>query len=137
MLGLAELPLLPGLGAGTFGALAALHVGWNLNFLFLLDGDRQGTVERDRYAKEFGIRPDRLATLNELVSGILVIEDLLDGEARQIIGDELGLSRDPTKGEIKRFFQERLASDKTDPLGPGFAAHARALLDALQARLGT
>jgi hypothetical protein len=28
-LGIGEFPLLPGLGAGTFGALAALHVGWS------------------------------------------------------------------------------------------------------------
>ena len=37
-----DLPLLPASGAGTFGSLAALHAGWNLNFLFVLDGDRQG-----------------------------------------------------------------------------------------------
>jgi ABC-type Na+ transport system ATPase subunit NatA len=42
----ADLPLLPGLGAGTLGALVALHVGWNLNFLFLLDGDKQGKEDR-------------------------------------------------------------------------------------------
>ena len=55
MLGLTDLPLLPGLGPGTFGALAALHVGWNLNFLFVLDSDRQGQLERNRYREEFGI----------------------------------------------------------------------------------
>ena len=68
MLGLTDLPLLPGLGAGTFGALAALHVGWNLNFLFVLDSDRQGQLERNRYREEFGISLERLATLGELAS---------------------------------------------------------------------
>jgi hypothetical protein len=76
-----ELPLLPGLGAGTFGALAALHVGWNLNFLFVLDGDRQGKVERDRYVTEFGIPSTRVATIDEFVNGISIIEDLLDTDA--------------------------------------------------------
>jgi ABC-type Na+ transport system ATPase subunit NatA len=135
LLGFSDLPLLPGLGAGTFGALAALHVGWNLNFLFLLDGDKQGKDERDRYATDFGIPLSRLATIDELTSGITVIEDLLDHAARQIVRNELKLSDEPTKGQIRRFFQERLASDKIDSLGAAFAASARALLVALHNRL--
>jgi ABC-type phosphonate transport system ATPase subunit len=47
-----DLPLIPALGAGTFGALAGLHVGWNLKFLFVLDGDHQGDIERKRYSAE-------------------------------------------------------------------------------------
>src|SRR5690606_32326746 len=35
MLGRSDLSLLPAIGAGTFGALAALHVGWNLKLLFM------------------------------------------------------------------------------------------------------
>jgi ABC-type Na+ transport system ATPase subunit NatA len=136
MLNLADLPLLPGLGAGTFGALAALHVGWNLNFLFLLDGDKQGKIERDRYSEDFGIPAGRLATLDDLVPGVSVIEDLLNDEARSVIQSELKLSKSPGKGQIRRFFQERLASDQTGDLGAGFAEKAKALLDALRSRLG-
>jgi hypothetical protein len=129
------LPLLPGLGAGTFGALAALHVGWALNFMFLLDGDKQGKIERNRYCEEFGIPTDRLATLDELVSGLNVIEDLLDDEAKGIIQTELKLTEAPKKGQIKRFLQERLASDQTRDLGAAFAKKANALLDVLRSRL--
>lgn len=130
-----DLPLLPGLGAGTFGALAALHVGWNLRFLFILDGDEQGHLELDRYEMEFGIPVNRLATINELVPNVKVIEDLLDAEAVSKVQAELGLQRTPSKGQIRRFFQERLASDKVDGLSSGFSATSRALLDALRARL--
>jgi ABC-type Na+ transport system ATPase subunit NatA len=135
MLNLADLPLLPGLGAGTFGALAALHAGWNLNFLFLLDGDGQGKAERNRYFEDFGIPAGRLATLDELVAGVSVIEDLLDDAARNVIQSELKLSKSPSKGQIKRFFQERLASDQTGHLSVTFAEKAKALLDALKSRL--
>ena len=135
LLGVSNLPLLPGLGAGTFGALAALHVGWNLNFLFLLDGDKQGKSERDRYAENFGIALDRLATLDDLVSTISVIEDLLDDEARTIIQNELELSNSPNKNQIRRFFQERLASDNTEALGAAFEANAKAVLNEMQCRL--
>jgi hypothetical protein len=135
LLGTTDLPLLPGLGAGTFGALAALHAGWNLNFLFLLDGDGQGIKERDRYAKEFGIALNRLVTLDEVVAGTKVIEDLLDDQAKKAIQKALGLGEKPGKAHIRRFFQERLASDKTEPLGPGFEARAKAALEGLRSRL--
>lgn len=135
MLGVSDLPLLPGLGAGTFGALAALHAGWNLNLLFLLDGDKQGNIERDKYRDEFGIRSDRLVTLAELVPSVKVIEDLLDSEAKNIIQKALGISVNPNKGQVKRFFQERLASDNTEQLGPAFAANAKTVLEELRARL--
>jgi hypothetical protein len=135
MLSLPDLPLLPGLGAGTFGALAALHAGWNLNFLFLLDGDSQGKTERNRYFEDFGIPAGRLATLDELVAGVSVIEDLVDDAARNVIQSELKLSKSPSKGQIKRFFQERLASDQIGHLSVSFAEKAKALLDALKSRL--
>ena len=135
LLGIADLPLLPGLGAGTFGALAAIHVGWNLRFLFVLDGDDQGKLERARYSSEFGIPSSRLLTMDELVKGVRVIEDLLDREAQDAISRELQLNKGPTKGQIRRFFQERLASDQTVDLGGGFAEKARTLLEALRARL--
>lgn len=127
LLGLTDLPLLPGLGAGTFGALAALHSGWNLNFLFLLDGDNKGTSERDRYALDFGIDVSRLATLDELVPSIKVIEDLIDSDVEQVIQSALVLSGAPTKNQIRRFFQERLASGNVTPLGAGFEAAAKHL----------
>jgi hypothetical protein len=133
--GRTELPLLPGLGAGTFGALAALHVGWNLSFLFLLDGDGQGKSERSRYVKEFGIPENRVLTIDEFLPSVKVIEDLLDGEALAAIQSELGLGSAPTKGQLRRFFQERLASDSVDTLSPGFMEAATAMLDALEARL--
>lgn len=135
LLGVSDLPLLPGLGAGTFGALAALHVGWNLKFLFVLDGDGKGKEERDRYAKDFGIPLARLATIDELVDGVTVIEDLLDAEAKQHIREELKISGDPSKAQIRRYFQERLASDKVSSLGKKFDSTAKKLLEELRRRL--
>jgi hypothetical protein len=130
-----ELPLVPALGAGTFGALIALHVGWNLDFLFVLDGDAQGKLERERYIKEYCVPPAQIATIDEFVADVSVIEDLLDDDALKVVTDELKLAGKPTKAQIRRFFQERVASDKVDKLSTGFIAKATALLDALEARL--
>lgn len=135
LLNVADLPLLPGLGGGTFGALAALHAGWNLNFLFLLDGDSKGKAERDRYGEDFGIAAERLATLSDLDPDLKVIEDLLDAEAIGLIQENLGLSNTPTKNQIRRFFQERLASDTVDPLGERFALKSGGVLEELRSRV--
>lgn len=135
LLNLSDMPLLPGLGAGTFGALAALHVGWNLNFLFVLDGDAAGKAERGRYAEEFGIPVERLVTIDELVDDVKVIEDLLDDEARSIIQAELALTKSPTKGQIRRFFQERLASQNVASLSDGFASRGGKLIAELREKL--
>ena len=134
-IGMTDLPLLPGLGAGTFGALAALHVGWNLNFLFMLDGDDKGRFERDRYTAEYGIPIDRIATIDQLVPGVKCIEDLLDKDAVDFIQSELQLTKPPSKNHIRRFFQERLASGKINQLSQTFSSNSRSLLEALKMRL--
>jgi len=130
-----DLALLPGMGATTFGALAAMHVGWNLNFLFILDSDVQGLEQKKRYVAEYGIPQNRIMSLGEAVSGLKQIEDLLDDEARATVRQELGISAEPTKAQIKRFFQERLASEQVKSLGLGFAASAKELLEAMSDRL--
>ena len=131
-----ELPLVPGLGAGTFGALVALHVGWNLKFLFVLDGDKQGKDEKKRYEAEYGIPSDQIITIDELTAGVKVIEDLFDAEALDVIKNQLVIKDKPKKSQILRFCQERLASDNVVPLGKGFEKAAGSALKSLEAKLG-
>lgn len=135
LLGKLDVALIPGLGAGTFGSLAALHAGWNLNFVFLLDGDPQGKKEKARYAAEYGIALERLVTLTELAPALTVIEDLFDPAARAIVSSDLGLTAPPTKSQICRFCQERLASDKFVDLGEHFRNQSTTALDAIAAKL--
>nr|WP_314355457.1 AAA family ATPase [uncultured Achromobacter sp.] len=130
-----ELPILPGLGAGTFGALIGLHLGWGLGMVALLDGDEKGKQERDKYQREFGLPANSILTLEDLVPGIKVIEDVLDAEAKNKISTELGLSASPTKAQIRRFFQENLAQDDIPSLGKGFDQNLGTILDGLTHRL--
>jgi hypothetical protein len=125
------------LGAGTLGALAALHVGWNLNFLFVLDADKQGKIEKTRYINDFGIPEDRIATIDEFLPTASDIESLLYHADLQLIAKELGLKKLPSKAQVARFFQERLASQKVQKLSANFTKRATSLLGALDARLKT
>lgn len=127
--------VVPGIGAGTFGSLVALHIGWGLDFLFLLDGDKQGQTEKKRYVKEHGLPERDIVTISEIIQGISEIEDLLDQLALDHVQKELGLSTPPDKGQIRRFFQERLASENIQPVSAAFDAKSRALLEGLAARL--
>jgi len=101
----------------------------------VVDGDKAGESERKRYAEEFGIPAQRLVTLKELSVNLKTIEDILDHTALDFIKKELKLSARPSKGQIRRFFQERLASDKIDHLGSAFVSTATNLLDGIEARL--
>jgi hypothetical protein len=92
---------LPGLGAGTFAALVALHLGWNLKYLFILDSDKAGNSERERYVRDYGMPAARVATIGELVGGVSEIEDLVDAHAQTVISSELGVSTTPTKSNSK------------------------------------
>lgn len=130
-----DMPLLPGLGAGTFGALAALHSGWNLDFLFLLDGDKQGKKERDRYAEDFGILEKDIATIDELHKDVKVIEDVLDEVALKYISNSISIKSTPTKAQIRRFFQEKLASDQIKEISKEFANRSLFILTEIKSRL--
>ena len=135
MLGKGELPIMQALGAGTFNALVAIYVGWNLHFLFLLDADRQGEKERERYVREFGIPTSRLATLKDLVSDLEQIEDLLDEDALLVVKRELAITSKPSKVEIRRFFQERLASENISQLSTAFKSRSESLMVGLMRAL--
>lgn len=130
-----EMPIIPGLGAGTVGALVALHLGWSLDLLFVLDGDAKGVEERERYVVEAGLSPANAVTLTELVPELKVIEDLLDLPAKEMIKERQGLTDLPTKNHIRRYFQERLAADAVESLGEYFDAASLKLLDKLRTRL--
>ena len=55
--------------------------------------------------------------------------------ALDCIKAELGLCARPDKSQIRRFFQERLASDTITDLGKGFIDKAAAFLRSLKERL--
>ena len=137
LLKLAELPILPGLGAGTFGALISLHLGWGIGMVVLLDGDKKGKQEKGKYQKEFGLRTEAILTLDDLVPAVKEIENVLDNKAMDIIRSELGLSANPSKSQIRRFFQECLARDDIPHLGKEFEQRTSAILDGLKQRLSS
>lgn len=129
-----DLPLVPGMGAGNFASLICLHIGWNLKMFFLLDGDKKGSDEKQKYMQEYGLSEESIATISDLVPSTKVIEDLLDDVALRKISKALEIEKKPTKNQIRRFFQEALAKDEIIDLSAAFKKKITALLDELHTR---
>ena len=136
MLGKESFSLLPGVGASTFGALISLSIGWNLNMLFVLDGDPEGKRQRERYVRDYGIAGNRVVAISQLIDGAKIVEDLLDYDACKIILSELRLGDETLKkNQIMQYFQESLARDEIHSLGSGFESNMKRLFDGLERRI--
>ena len=123
--------ILPCSGASTMGALASFHVGWGLEFIFLLDSDKTGKSEKEKYVKDYGVSSDHICELEEFDNSLKEIEDILDEEAQKIISKTLDKAK-LTKSDYTRFFQEKLASDEVINLGTHFENKAKTLLNELK-----
>lgn len=130
-----EVAVLPGFGAGTLGALIALHLGWGLHTVVLLDGDKKGVEERERYIQEYGLLPSKALALNEISSELKEIEDVLDGPAISVIMKDLELEKEPTKKQVRRYFQECLARDDIKKLSDYFEESVRTILNSLKEKM--
>ena len=126
--------IIPATGSGTFEALIGLGATWGTKFVFLLDSDNAGIKERHRYALGHGARTEAIYALSDADVRLKEIEDLLDQEAKSIIGRQLDLSK-PSKKAMLRFFQEQLAKRQIVPLGGSFGDRSRDLLLKLDAKL--
>ena len=61
--------LLPGMGSGHLDTAIKLYFAWGREFIIILDSDRAGKREKDRYISEFGIKiGNRIFTLHDINS---------------------------------------------------------------------
>ena len=75
-----DVKTVPGTGASSLDSLIQLHIGWGKSFLILLDGDAEGTKQRERYEQEFGpMIKERCVLLPDICgeSEVKEAEDLL------------------------------------------------------------
>ncbi len=132
-----KINFIPGVGAGSFDSLVSIQLGWNLNMLFLLDGDKQGKKGKERYIKKFILKSDRVLTLDELNTDINEIENLLNISDKKLIAEKMDISLDKvSKKNISQFFQENLASNNfTLKLSSHFNEKTKDILKKLEERL--
>lgn len=64
-----EIKLVPGSGAGSLDTLIRLYIAWGRNFIVLLDSDKGGKTQKDRYEQVFGVLVEgRIFSLEDINS---------------------------------------------------------------------
>lgn len=104
--------LLPGVGAGSCGPLISLLLGRGDRFIMLLDDDKAGKKEAERYKSEWFLSEDSVFTLAAIDDGFAgkQIEGFLDSETLKIIQDRLRMSGKPSKKQIGWYLAEMCAA---------------------------
>lgn len=110
------LNLSPGTGSGALDTLISLYLGWGKKFIIILDSDREGRSQKDRYLKTFGL---------SLESIIFTLEDIdpswNDKGMEKLFNDVEALSFQQTaypgtatfnKTHFNRAIQENLIKNK-------------------------
>ena|SRR5690242_3063771 len=118
-------------------SLIALHRGWGVPFVILLDDDAAGQKEKKRYQKDFLLSDDEVVTLGDL-SG-----SLKGAEFEEIFKDDVRKSLPataadpPTKHDFYLYFQ-KLVEDPTQATDmPETQAAFEEVLSGVEARLAT
>lgn len=78
-----KLNIAPSTGSSNLDTLISLYIGWGKEFIILLDSDKEGKTQKDRYIEKFGIIVERrIFTLEDIdpTWGKLKMEKLFDSE---------------------------------------------------------
>jgi hypothetical protein len=131
--GVDDVCVVPGIGATNMSTLISLYLGWGKSFVVLLDGDKEGVKARKRYIEDFGLAESRVVLFPDVAQNVEIseIEDILDMADLKVIQDHFALSDTPSKNNIMRFFQEKLASKERIEL----SEKAKANLDCISTKL--
>lgn len=69
IIGNKRINLAPSTGSGNLDTLISLYIGWNKDFIILLDSDKAGNREKERYIEKFGIHlEDKIFLLEDIDS---------------------------------------------------------------------
>jgi AAA domain, putative AbiEii toxin, Type IV TA system len=133
------LNLAPGGGAGAMDGLVRLYIGWAKSFLILLDGDKEGEKQLQRYRDKFGpFVAGRCLALPDACGDrdVLEIEDLLsDADRSTIVSAVFGPDQQPTKKLILQSVLELVANKQSVQLEDQTVERFRQLWSELGSRL--
>lgn len=113
--------LMPGVGSGASGPLISQMLGRAEQFVILLDDDRAGRKEAERYRLEWYLSPDIIFTLADVSPDFktMSLESLLGKNSIEMIKTQLKIKNEPTKRQIGWYLAEACATH--DPAGARLA----------------
>lgn len=98
-LGFSEFDILPGAGAGSMATLISLFLGWGRRFFVLLDDDKTGRKEKERYVSEYLLGPREVGTFADAQAKFsgLELENLFSDELADKVMHHFSLTTKPKK----------------------------------------
>lgn len=107
-----EYRLMPGVGSGASGPLISQMLGRGERFVILLDDDKAGRREVERYKTEWYLNSDVVFTLAQVDEEFLGarLEGLLGKESIDLIKDQLKIQSEPTKRQVGWYLAEACAN---------------------------
>jgi predicted ATPase len=108
-LGCSSIDILPGTGAGNLEAIISMYLGWGRKFIVLLDDDKAGRDQKDRYFEEYLLSKEQVMTLGDIDASLAGKK--LEGLFSEMLAQKVGTAGRPRKKDFALFFQERLATN--------------------------
>ncbi len=112
-----DLNLAPSTGSGNLDTLISLYLGWGKSFLILLDSDREGIFQKERYINDYGIVLENYTfTLNDInekwinydLENLIATSELLEFQKTKFPE-----SKTYNKKQFNRAIQENLMTNKS------------------------
>lgn len=112
-----KLNIAPSTGSGNLDTLISLYIGWGKEFIILLDSDKEGGKQKERYIEKFGIIAEpRIFTLEDIDASWkkYKMEKLFDNtEALQFQQTAYPSSTTLNKSYFNRTIQESLINKQS------------------------
>lgn len=109
--------LIPGVGSGASGPLISQMMGRGESFAILLDDDKAGIKESERYRSAWYLSDEEVFTLKSVDTKFvgMSLESLLGPETEDAIKTKLNIHSKPSKKQIGWFLAELCASKSISP----------------------
>lgn len=106
--------LIPGVGSGSSGPLISQMMGRGEDFAVLLDDDKAGIKEKERYQSEWYLSDHQVFTVGSVNEAYknLSLEGVLGFETEDAIKVALGLKAKPSKKQVGWYLAEQCAVGK-------------------------
>lgn len=136
-----EPKLSPSTGSGNLDTLVSLYLGWGRDFIILLDSDKEGVKQKERYLQKFGrVLEGKLFTLDDINASWkgLSLEGLFD--SNELIMIQKTCYPDTTtynKTHFNRAVQENLMNKSAITLSPETIAKLQSVLDFINQNLNS
>lgn len=135
-----ELNMAPSTGSGNLDTLISLYIGWGKEFVILLDSDKAGIKEKQRYIEKFGIIVEnRIFLLSDInkdwekkeLENLFENNDALKFQLRTYTA-----TTSFNKTHFNRSIQESLINKNAFSFSPGTLNNFTRILDFMSTKIG-